>query len=237
MAFLRELTQEEIALIPSYRQFWYEAAFSTTKLNHKQVQEAIQSLYKIFELDTPSIHFCNNLFSLIEESRGFFQQPYFCEDGSVFPSQVMAQIHELQMSFFESIGHYDMALTSQLKVTDGQNVECNISTYLQQTLLNDLPVCFEGYEMYTHWIFPRIWYADEASLYDFHFSAAQRTLFQAYDDIAWQSYRQLIQTTSWFAAFESDCFMCERPKAFLFNSDSTLPSAILFVDGEQLTLL
>lgn len=237
MASLRELTEEEISLVPHYRQLWYKTAFSTTKLNHEEVQAAIQSIYKILDLRIPDIHFCNNLYTLVERSKIFFQQPYFCEDGSVFASQVMARIHELQMSFFESIGHWDMALTSQLEVADGQNIECNISTYLQQTLLNDLPIRFQGYEMYTYWILPRIWYADEASLYDFHFSAAQRTLFKAYDAIAWQSYRQLIQSSSWLTAFESDCFVCERPKAFLFNCDSTLPSFILFVDGEQLTLL
>ncbi|MBW4489926.1 MAG: hypothetical protein KME12_19260 [Trichocoleus desertorum ATA4-8-CV12] len=237
MAFLQELTPEEIALIPSYRQFWYETAFSTAKLNHKQVQDSIQSLYKIFELEIPSIHFCNNLFALIEESRDFFQQSYGCEDGSVFPSQVMAQIHELQMSFFDNVGHWDMALTFKLDFKDGQEVEHNISSCLQQTLLSNLPACFQGYEMYTYWVFPRVWYASEASLYDFHLSSAQRTLFKAYDDVFWQIYRQLVQSSSWFTAFESDCFVCERPIDFLFNSDGTKVSSILFVDGAQLTLL
>lgn len=232
MASLRELTQEEILLIPRYRQLWYETAFSTARLNHKQVQEVIQDLYKILDLGITNIHFCNNIYALIEESKKFFQQPYFCEDGSVFPSQIMAKIHELQMNFFESIGHWDMALTSQLSEIDGQGVECYISTYLQQTLLNDLPVCFQGYETYTYWVFPRTWYADEASLFDFHFSAIQRTLFKEHDDIAWQVYRQLIQSSSWFIAFDSDCFICKRPIAFLFNCDEILPSSILFVDGE-----
>jgi hypothetical protein len=236
MAFLRELTQEEIALMPSYRQLWYQTAFSTAKLNYKQVQEAIQSIYEIFGLGMPSIHFCNNLHTLIEKSRRFFQQPYFCEDGSVFPSQLMAQIHELQMSFFDSIGYWDMALTSQLDYINGQEVEHYISTYLQQTLLNNLPTCFQGYEMYVYWVFPKIWYASEASLYDFHFSSVQRTLFKAYDDVAWQAYRQLVQASSWFTAFESNCFMCERPIDFLFDCEDTFPSSILFVDGEQVTL-
>jgi hypothetical protein len=237
MASLRELTEKEISLVPSYRQIWYDTAFSTTRINHKEVQNVVQSIYKIFDLEIPRIHFCNNLYALVEKSRNLFQQPYFCEDGTVFASRVMAQIHELHMSFFESIGHWDMALTSQLRATDGQSVEYNISTYLQQKLLNDLPICFQGYEMYTHWIFPRIWYTDEASLFDFHFSVAQQTLFKAYDDTAWQVYRKLIQKSSWFTAFESDCFVCERPKEFLFNCHNTLPSSILFVDGEQLTFI
>lgn len=236
MASLRELTQEEILLIPGYRQLWYETAFSTARLNHKQAQEVIQSIYKILYLRISSIHFCNNLYTLIEQSKSFFQQPYFCEDGSVFPSQTMAKIHELQMSFLESIGHWDMALTSQLSGIDGQGVERSISTYLQQTLLGELPACFQGCEMYTYWVFPRLWYADEASLFDFHFSAIQRTLFREHDDTVWQIYRQLVQSSSWFTAFDSDCFVCESPIAFLFNCDDTFPSSILFVDGEQLTL-
>jgi hypothetical protein len=238
MASLRELTQEEISLIPSYHQLWYKTALSTTKLNHKQVREAIQNLYKILGRRIPSIHFCNNLYALIEQSISFFQKPYFCEDGSVFATQIMGQVHELQMSFFESIGHWDIALTSQLSVIDGQDVERNISNYLQQKFLNDLPTGFKGYEMYTYWVFPRIWYAHEASLFDFHFSAVQRTLFKTHDNLTWQVYRQLVQSSSWFTAFESDCFVCERPMAFLFKSDVTSSlSSILFVDGEQLTFV
>lgn len=229
MAFLGDLTEKEISLMPRYRQVWYDTAFSTTRLNHKEFQDAIQHIYKIFEREIPRIHFCNNLYALVEKSRNLFQQPCFCEDGTVFASQVMAQIHELHMSFFENIGHWDMALTSQLKATDGRGIECNISNHLQQS--------FQGDEMYMHWMFPRIWYADEASLFDFHFSVAKQTLFKVYDDVAWQAYRQLIHTSSWLTAFESDCFVCERPKAFLFNCDNDLPSSILFIDGEQLTFL
>lgn len=237
MALLRELTEKEVSLIPSYRQLWYETALSTTRLNHQQVQEVIQRLYTLLDLEIPNIYFCDNLYALIEKSRSFFLQPNFCEDGLVFPTQIMARIHELQMSFFESIGRWDMALTSQLSVLDGQGIEYKISNHLQQTLLNNLPVYFQGYEMYTHWVFPRIWYADEASSLDFHFSAIQRTLFKEHDDLAWQIYRELIQVSSWFAACDSDCFVCERPSAFQFQSDGISLSSIVFTDGEHLTFL
>ena len=237
MAFLRELTEKEVSLIPRYHQHWYDTAFSTTRLNHKEVNKVIQNIYRMLEFQIPNIHFCNNLHDLAEKSENLFQQPYFCEDGTVFGSQIMARIHELRISFLESIGHWDMAVISQLRAEGEQGIECNISSYFQQKFLNDLPLGFQGYEKYTYWIFPRIWYATEASLFDFHFSVAQSNLFKECDDTAWQAYRQLIQTSSWFTAFESDCFVCERPKTFLFNCDNTSPSSITFLDGEQLTFV
>jgi hypothetical protein len=236
MASLQELTKEEIALIPKHHQIWHEIAFSTNKLEYKQVQETIQNVYKILNLEIPKIHFCKNLDALIEESKIFFQKPFFCQDGHVLPSRIMAQIHELPINFFESIGYWDMALTSQLSKINGQGIELNISSYLHQKILDDLPICFQGYERNTFWVFPRMWHVYEASLYDFHFSSIQRTLYNKYDEITWQVYRQLIQLSIWFTAFDSDCFICERPQAFSFNCDSTSLSSILFIDGTQIDL-
>jgi hypothetical protein len=234
MASLRELTNEEITLIPSHRQLWHEITFSTNKLDYNQVQEVIQSIYKILKLEIPKIHFCNNLDTLIKESKVFFQQPCFCQDGSILPSREMAQIHELPMNFFDSIGSWDMALKSQLSWIDRQGIELSISRYLCQEILDNLPMGFNGYERNTFWVFPRMWHTDEASLYDFHFSTIQRTLCKPYDEITWQVYRQLIELSIWFTAFDSDCFVCERPQAFLFNRDNTFLSSILFVDGKEL---
>jgi|GEM_PF-4777114 len=239
MTSLRELIEDEIAAIPTYSKFWYDTAFSTTKLNPTQVQDAIQKIYAIFGLIPPRIHFCDSLYVLIKKSIDLFNHPpqYYCEDGSVFATQIMAQIHELQAGFFENIGHWDLALTSQLSVVDGESIDRRISHCLQQTLLENQPDQFKRCELHTFWVLPRLWYADEASPLDFHFSAVRRQmLFKAHDDVVWQAYRQLILSCSWLTAFESDCLICERPVAFSLKTNSTFPTSILFANGDELVL-
>ena len=235
MASLRELTEDEIAMIPDYRKFWYDVAFSTAQLERDRVQEAIQRIYTILGLKTPKIHFFDSLYSLVKESQNLFKETGFGEDGFVFSTRVMAQIHTLQMSFFESIGHWDVALTSKFCALDGDIFELQISEHLYQKFLKNLPDRFK--EIYTFWVFPRVWYAYEASPVDFHFSAVRKQiLFEVPDYESWNAYRQLIQSCSWFIAFESDCFMCERPIAFSFKIKSKLPSSIRFANGDELVL-
>jgi hypothetical protein len=95
----------------------------------------------------------------------------------------MAKIHELQTSFTDCIGHWDMWLTNQLCVIAGQDIDYNISNHLLSTLLNQIPDCFLGYEIHTYWLSPKFFYADLACLCDFHFFVAKSTLYEDYDEI------------------------------------------------------
>lgn len=72
---------------------------------------------------------------------------------------------------------------------------------------------------------------------DFHFAVAKQTLVASYDVLFWQIYKQLIQVCSWFIPFESECYMCEHPKTFIFADRKPIPASIHFHDGGQLSIL
>ena len=70
-------------------------------------------MYIILGLKSPNLHFCCNPHELIKKSRDFFQQPYHCEDGTIFASQIMAKIHELHVDVVCTIGGNESLLSSQ----------------------------------------------------------------------------------------------------------------------------
>jgi hypothetical protein len=232
MAFSQELTEGEISLIPSYRWRWYETALSTTALDHHQVKKAIQNVYTLLGLELPNIHFCNTFDVLIANGKACFQHPYHCEDGSIFATRILAQIHQLRINFFDCIGRWNGILNAQLRIIDGAEVEYCISERFRESLFKELPVALQTEKQSIYWVFPWFKYANEAGFLDFHFSAVPRTLDFPYDECAWNSYRQLVQTCSWLIATESDCWVCERPMGFHFKEGSSAPAAIFFADGE-----
>jgi hypothetical protein len=236
MAFPQELTEAEISLIPGYRWRWYETALSTTPLDHHQVNVVLQEIYSLFDLAPPNIYFCNNFDDLVASSQNCFQQPYYCEDGSIFATQMLAKIHQLRIDFLDCIGRWTGILNSQLCIIDGSEMEYCISEIFRKTLLTGLPAAFQAEKQGLYWVFPKFKYANEASFLDFHFSAVPRTLDFPYDVRAWNAYRQLVQTCSWFVATDSDCWICERPTGFLLKAGSSAPVSILFVDGSQLSI-
>jgi hypothetical protein len=236
MALLSELTDEEKSLIPEYCDFWYEVAISTSKLNHIQVEKVIRAIYKRLNLKAPRVHFCSSLPDLIRKSHEFFCQPGFCEDGASFASQEMARIHEMYNNFVCDVQVRDMQLSSQLGVIYGDEIEMYISLELSKLLIGYLPASFTGYEKTVYWTLPRLWYVDESCWLDFHFSAVQRLLAGGYDEMAWRDFRQLVEIGSWLTAFESDCFVCERPCRITLDMDGGGIASLDFDDGESLSL-
>lgn len=236
MVLFSELTDNEKLLIPEYREFWYRVAISTSQLNHDQVKAAIFSIYTRLGLKAPRIHYCSSLPDLLRKSHGFFQKPSFCEDGAAFASQEMAKIHEMVIDFTCNVQVRELHLSSQLRVIDGECIDAHISDSLLELLSGNLPESFINYRNIIYFVFPRLWYVDESCWFDFHFSAVQRLLPEGYDEESWQVFRQLVEVGSWFTAFESDCFICERPLSITLECENKIIASMTFNDGESIIL-
>lgn len=236
MALIQELTEEEKSLIPTYCHLWNGITLSTSRLDRTQVQGVIQGIYEILGLAHPNIHYCDSPHTLAASTKGRFNNLYSCQDGMVFPTLEMARIHELRQDFVESLGIcWHGAWAYPLKQVEGGYIDESLANFLQCEFLDDLPLSWRR-EKGISWIFPRCWYTAEAYMLDFHFSVAQRTLRSPYDAPLWQAYKRLIQVCSWFIAFESDCYFCEPPTAFLFERKIPTPTSMKFINGEELKI-
>lgn len=236
MVLLQELTEEEKSLVSTYCRLWNGVTLSTSRLDRNQVQDVIQGIYKILGLDHPNIHYCDGPHALAENTKGRFQNLYYCQDGMVFPTLEMARIHELRQDFVESLGIcWNGTWAYPLKQVEGGYIDESLANVLLGEFLDDLPLSWRR-EKHISWISPRGWYTAEACMLDFYFSVAQRTLRFPYDVPLWQAYKHLIQVCSWFIAFESDCYLCETPKAFLFERKIPTPSSMQFINGEHLKI-
>lgn len=127
MASFDALTEAEKRLIPSYKHLWQDITFSTTRLNRNQVQGVIQSIYSFFGLSTPDIYYCRGPYELVARTKGLYQQLYYSQDGLVFPTPVMAGIHDRQLCLAESIGDWDRALSDQLNQVNGACMDHHLS--------------------------------------------------------------------------------------------------------------
>jgi hypothetical protein len=215
MARLADLTAEEVLRIPNHCKFWRERFTSKAPIDRNEFQAAIEIIYKILGLKIPNLHFCRSPHELIEKSRDFFQRAYHCEDGMAFPSQTMAKIHELHVSFVCAIGGHESLLGNKLSVISSEELEVEYRIYdefrnlFRSSLLNG----FDSYEVgCISWFYPCSGEIDEVCWIDFHFSVMRHTISEDADDIAWQAYRKLIQLGGWFISFESDCFVYDRPQ-------------------------
>jgi hypothetical protein len=215
MAKLRDLTEEEILRIPKHCKFWRERFTSKAPIARNEFQTAIGTIYKILGLKIPNLYFCRSPHELIEKSRDFFQQSYYFDDGIVFPSQTMAKIHKLYMDFVYAIGGHESLLGNKLSVISFEESEIEYKIYndFGNLFRNSLPNGFDSYEVRNiSWFYPFFYEINEVCWIDFHFSVIRHTLSEDSDGLAWLAYRKLIQLGGWFVAFESDCFVCDRPQ-------------------------
>lgn len=128
-------------------------------------------------------------------------------------------------------------IESELKIGYTSEIDRQLSESLSYYLAAGKPRDF-SYSQDIYWFAPLNWYANEGAFFDFHFSVASHTLFQAYDKSAWEVFQQLVTSCGWIIPFEKICLVCDRPTKFLFDSENRLhaegEAAVQFADGNRL---
>ncbi|OUL19387.1 ankyrin repeat domain-containing protein [Nostoc sp. 106C] len=238
MAFVDEITPEQQSLMPSYRDKWYDIAFSTNRINSQQAIEAVQSVYELLKLPTPEIELFDSLYAAAIAAKTLYERPYFTEDGSAYATELIGKLHEkLYINNENAIGHWDEFINSQLRVDGTSELDSQLSESLKDYLLEGKSQSFSsGYNFY--WFVPLHWYACKGGFFDFHFSVVSHRLFQPYDEDAWEVFQKLVKSCGWIIPFEKICLVCDRPSQFLFNSENLLhaegEAAVKFIDGNGL---
>ena len=60
MSLIENLTPEQEALIPVYREKWRAIAFSTERIDREKASEALKVAYAAFAFEVPEIVFCDS---------------------------------------------------------------------------------------------------------------------------------------------------------------------------------
>lgn len=233
MAFIEEITPEQESQLPNYREAWQRLVFSTERIDHQQATKAVQAVYNLLELPTPEINFFDSPYLAAVIAKPLYERPYFTEDGFGHGTKLIAKLHE--KFYFDNrnaIGHWDDLIEFQLKT----NAYSEIIDWQLSASLKDDPLGGKFKEsQYIYYFLPLNWYANEGGFFDFHFSIANHTLFQPYDEYAWKVFQELVKSCGWIIPFENICLVCARPTKFSFDSENRLHAegnpAVQFADG------
>ncbi|WP_449418116.1 ankyrin repeat domain-containing protein [Phormidium nigroviride] len=239
MAGINEITIEQKSLMPSYHKKWQEIAFSINRIDRKTAIKSVQSAYQLLELPMPEIQFFDSLYAAAKVAKPLYKDSYFTDDGFAHATELIAKLHEkLYINNEEAIGHWDSLVASELRLGDTQQIDRQLSESLSPYLSEGKSESFLSYSEYMYWFLPLNWYANESAFFDFHFSVASHTLFQPYDNLAWEVFQKLVKSCGWIIPFDQICLVCDRPIKFLFDSENRLhaegEAAVEFADGNGL---
>lgn len=235
MAFTEELTAEQIAQIPIYRQTWQDIALSTDRINSQEATKAVQDTYELLGLKSPKICFFESPYAAANAAKNLYQSPSFSQDGLAHATKLINKLHnKFYNENIEAIGHWDAWVESQLKLNASSEIDTQLSTSLKNYFSGSASQ--DWYRVFG--LLPLSLHIHKSAFFDFHFSVAKRTLFQTHDELAWEVFKKLARSCGWIIPFEEICFVSERPTQFLFDSENRLhaegEAAVKFTDGSGL---
>ncbi|UBF26235.1 hypothetical protein K9N68_32800 [Kovacikia minuta CCNUW1] len=218
---ITELTPEQEALIPVYREKWRAIALSTERIDRQKVSEAVKAAYAVINEEEPEIVFCNSPF---------------------------AAYSQLKDSLLDSlVNHFDEQLKEKQHIQLTEQVERTLwarlvirllgaSGSLTWKLLEPLysKLGSQIMDELEGQIFPSLapdrWTSD-ACWFDYFITA----LSCQYLSEEWAIFQALTVECGWIFPFKGTCLVCDRPTKLCFDSDGRLHAegepAIQFADG------
>jgi hypothetical protein len=227
---ITELTPEQEALIPLYRDKWRVMALSTEQIDRQNTQETVREAYKILGLQIPEIIFCDSPFEALRlvgvraESRQFLKQ---------IENQLSEQlVKQIGRQIIPRLWGY---LWDKL----GQRQLYSLSSEVAASCLGQLNDAQKNHRLeYVRWILARDIPTAKimrCSRLDFCISVLNCTCnFQK----EWEVLQSLVKNCSWLFPLERICYACDRPVKLSFDSEQRLHAegepAIQFADGYSL---
>lgn len=227
---ITELTPEQEALIPLYRDKWRAIALSTERIDCQKTQEAIKGAYKILGFQMPEVIFCESPY---EALRLIGIRP----DKKQLLKQLENKIIE---SLVKQIGRQIVPqLWGYLWDKLGQRQLYSVSSEVAASCLVQLSNELKNNRLeYVRWILARDIPTAKimrCSRLEFCISVLNCTCnFQN----EWDVLQSLVKNCSWMFPLETICYVCDRPVKLSFDSEQRLHAegspAIQFADGYRL---
>ncbi|RCJ18645.1 hypothetical protein A6S26_28070 [Nostoc sp. ATCC 43529] len=242
---IENLTPEQEALIPVYREKWRKIALSTERIDKEKAAEAVKAAYVAIDYEQPEIFFHDSPYAacnwMLERLSPEFIENYLNEPnslGSLFPAHFFQELSSILNEQFGSQLHRQLHNYFYLD---------NVAEHpLNHEIFNDLIEKFstqvnEQSENFYCWIEIQLYECFQSEIYvnlmsglDFCISV----LNIVHPQQEWKVFQSLIQECGWLFAYDDICIICDRPLHLRFDNQNRLHAegepAIEYADGFSL---
>lgn len=215
---ITELTPEQEALIPVYRENWSKIALSTEPVDRQKASEAVKSLYHILGIKEPKIIFCKSPFAKAKMILNTKRKP------EKLGIDIITKIEKLYEKLFDITEKIDPSICSKL----GELFYLPPAYYLIFHTIESEVIRRIGISgNYRSPVRDGIY----CLIKDFCISVLNCDRNEEY----WQVFQLLFKHCSFLYAFEKVAIICDRPKKIAVDNQGILHAeaepAIQFRDG------
>ncbi|MEJ6486632.1 DUF6745 domain-containing protein [Nostoc punctiforme UO1] len=228
MSLIENLTPEQEALIPVYREKWRAIALSTERIDKEKATEVIKAAYTVIGKQQPEIIFCDSPYAglkIILKKRN---------------NKLNSNNINLNNNFINYISTALVNKTSKILYQLDRQVIRQLTIFRLDSIISEY--VFEKkskIKIQPKMNLDRLWLksqklASDCCWLDFYISV----LNCSYSKIRWKTLQSLSRFCGWISPFENLCIVCDRPLHLRFDNENRLHAegepAIEFTDGYSL---
>jgi hypothetical protein len=242
MSLIENLTPEQEALIPVYREKWRAIALSTERIDREKAAEAVKAAYAAidFGYEEPEIFFQDSPYAacnwMLKRLSSQFIDNYLNEPNSIGSLFSAHFSHELSSILNQQLGSEQLNNCFYRVADDPLNHEIfNDLNEKFSTQLNEEPEDHSWWvEMQLNDCFKPESHVNWMTGFDF----CSSVLNIVHPQQEWKVFQSLIQECGWLFAYDDICIICDRPLHLRFDNENRLHAegepAIEFTDGYSL---
>ena len=214
---IEQLTPEQEALIPVYREKWLKIALSTEPINREEAVAAVKAAYAVVGLSKPNVLFCKSPYTAAkiilsrQLSGAFSKQLNYNLQLQLW--QIRSQLER------QPAGELDRRL-SMLLSKKVFNVESVISQQLYWELVKPLPRQLSS--KIKNCIKPEIW-SCSGSWFDFCIAVLNCVSTPE----IWHPFYSLVTSCGWIYPFKQTCVVCSHPTKLSFEKSQSVAGSLI----------
>jgi hypothetical protein len=246
---ITELTSEQQALIPVYKEKWRKIARSTQRIDREKAEKAVKAAFELIGEAEPKVFFFDSIFAAINEyndnedlicfglNDNLFQKLRFplILDFDKIPEWEFYNLNRFRSALAKDPQNlFDEEFLDKLivdledEIYDSLEAQWNLTYFdLLESIDEEKFIPLDTQRKYIKYDL----LIAECSYYDFCISV----LDYPHDANRWQILQNVVKNCPWFFPFQGICFICDRPIKLSFNQENRLhadgEAAIRHADG------
>ncbi|HLO47912.1 MAG TPA: hypothetical protein VK211_05775 [Kamptonema sp.] len=231
-----ELTPEQEASIPLYREKWRAIALSTEPINHEQASAAIKKAYTFIGQQEPQIIFFDSPYLALNYFAERMGGEFGSEIGGQLKSEICSELYrkltsqiksELENKIYSKLYN---PLYDQIIEQLNNQIHNQLHSLLHSKMIGIFNSFMERQFYHRNKIVSEL-LACNGSWVDFCISALNLEC----DLAKWEIMQLLVKNCGWIYPCEKTCFVCDRPRILRFDSQQLLHAeaepAVQYADG------
>ncbi len=240
---IEQFTPEQEALIPIYKDNWWQIATSTKRLDRQKATKVVKALYNLSGNSVKEIIFFDSPFAAFNSIEVLIQIEHFlklnnnsinknlCEIGTIF-NKLWLRLQKLSYEspvYQQLIEQVNWQIRTELTGRMENELSRRIDHKLWQRLAGKPRVGGQS-RLQNICIQPER-LAGFCNYFDWDFSVIKGVA----DRQEWEIFQSLVKECGWIIPLENACIICERPHILSFDNQQQLHGegypAIQFTDG------